>query len=77
MNALTLTDAYSWLVVDGRVTHTLLYLARHCQKGLLDVGGVLGRRLEEGDAEAVCEFLFMAHRGVVRGRDLHARVVER
>jgi len=49
------------LVVDGRVAHALLDLAGHGQEGLLDVAGVLGRGLEEGDAEAVCEFLFIQH----------------
>lgn len=45
-------------VVSGdAATHALLDLAGHGQEGLLDVAGVLGRRLEEGDAEAVGEFL--------------------
>ena len=45
-------------VVGGNAAaHALLDLAGHGQEGLLDVAGVLGRRLEEGDAEAVGEFL--------------------
>ena len=35
----------------------VLDLLRHCQECLLDVGGVLRRRLEEGDGELVREFL--------------------
>lgn len=37
--------------------HALLDLAGHGQEGLLDVASVLGRGLEEGDAEGVGEFL--------------------
>lgn len=46
--------------VVGRdaAAHALLDLAGHRQEGLLDVASVLGRCLEEGDAEAVGEFLF-------------------
>ena len=57
LHALPLADLHGWLVVDGRVAHTLLDLAGHGQESLLDVAGVFGRCLEEGDAEAVCEFL--------------------
>jgi hypothetical protein len=53
-----LSDLDGWLVVDGRVAHALLDLARHGQEGLFDVAGVLGGCFEERDAEAVCEFLF-------------------
>ena len=35
----------------------VLDLLRHCQECLLDVGGVLRRRLEEGDGKLVREFL--------------------
>jgi hypothetical protein len=44
-------------VVRCCAAHALLDLAGHGQEGLLDVAGVLGRRLEEGDAQAVGEFL--------------------
>jgi hypothetical protein len=46
------------LVVDGGVAHALLDLAGHGEEGLLDVAGVLGGGLEEGDSEAVCELLW-------------------
>jgi hypothetical protein len=49
LHALALADLHGGLVVDGGVAHG--------QEGLLDIAGVLGRGLEEGDAEAVCEFL--------------------
>jgi len=45
------------LVLRGGASHPLLDLARHGQVGLLDVGCVLGRCLEEGDAERVGELL--------------------
>ncbi len=45
-------------VVGGGGAHPLLNLAGHGQEGLLNVAGVLGRRLEEGDAEAVGKFLY-------------------
>ena len=45
------------VVSSDAAAHALLDLAGHGQEGLLDVAGVLGRRLEEGDAEAVGEFL--------------------
>ena len=47
--------------VVGRdaAAHALLDLAGHRQEGLLDIAGVLGRRLEEGDPEAIGEFLFL------------------
>jgi hypothetical protein len=55
--ALALADLHGGLVVDGGVTHALLDLAGHGEESLLDVAGVLGGGLEEGDAEAVCELL--------------------
>lgn len=58
LHTLTLSDLHRRLVVDGRVAHALLDLACHGQEGLLDVAGVLGGGLEEGDAEAVREFLY-------------------
>jgi len=57
LHALALADLHRRLVVDGRVAHPLLDLAGHGQEGLLDVTGVLGGGLKEGDAEAVCELL--------------------
>lgn len=57
LDGATLADLDSGLVVDSGVSHTLLDLAGHGQEGLLDVGCVLGRCLEEGNAEAVSEFL--------------------
>lgn len=44
-------------VARRRSAHALLDLAGHGEEGLFDVAGVLGRGLEEGDAEAVGEFL--------------------
>ena len=38
-------------VGGGLRAHALLDLSRHGQESLLDVGGVLGRGLEEWDAE--------------------------
>ena len=57
LHTLTLADLHGGLVVDGGVTHALLDLTGHGKEGLLDVAGVLGRGLEEGNAEAVCELL--------------------
>jgi hypothetical protein len=57
LDGATLTDLDGRLVVDGGVAHAFLDLAGHGQEGLLDVGCVLGRCLEEGNAEAVGEFL--------------------
>lgn len=45
-------------VARRRGAHALLDLARHGEERLLDIAGVLRRGLEEGDAEAVGEFLF-------------------
>lgn len=44
-------------VVGSRGAHALLDLASHGQESLLNVAGVLGGGLEEGDAQAVSEFL--------------------
>ncbi len=57
LNALTLTDLDGGLVIDGGVAHALLDLSGHGQEGLFDVGRVLGRGLEEGNAETIGEFL--------------------
>lgn len=57
LDSLALADRDRGLVVHRGRAHALLDLPGHGQKGLLDVGSVLGRRLEEGDAEAVGEFL--------------------
>lgn len=40
-----------------RIDVPVLDLLRHSQESLLDVGSVLRRRLQEGDAELVSEFL--------------------
>lgn len=58
LDGATLTNLDGRLVVDSGVAHALLDLASHGQEGLLDVGCVLGRSLEERNAEAVSEFLF-------------------
>lgn len=44
-------------VVGGCGTHALLDLAGHGQERLLDVASVLGRSLEERNAQAVGELL--------------------
>lgn len=51
VDALALANVDGGLVVDSCVAHALLDLASHGQECLLDVGGVLGRGLEEGDAD--------------------------
>ncbi len=57
-NALALADLDSrFRVVGGCGAHALLDLAGHGQESLLDVAGVLGRSLEEGDSQAVGKFL--------------------
>jgi hypothetical protein len=38
-------------------SHTVFDLLSHGQESLLDVGGALGRSLQEGDRELVSEFL--------------------
>jgi len=58
LHALALADLHGGLVVDGGVTHALLDLAGHGEESLLDVAGVLGGGLEEGNSEAVCELLW-------------------
>ncbi len=58
LNTLALSDLNCGLVVDGGGSHAFLDLAGHGQKGLFDVGGVLGRGLEEWDPQAVGKFLF-------------------
>lgn len=57
LDALALTDLYRGLVVDCGGTHALFDLSCHGEEGLLDVGSVLGGCLEEGDSNAVSEFL--------------------
>ena len=53
------------LVVGGRGAHALLDLAGHGQEGLLDVASVLGRGLEERNAQAVGEFLYASNQYIV------------
>jgi len=50
-------DARFRVVGGDAAAHSLLDLTSHCQESLLDVAGVLGRGLQEGDSEAVGEFL--------------------
>jgi hypothetical protein len=58
LNALTLSNLHRRLaVIDGRRTHPFLDLPRHGQESLFDIRCVFGRGLEEGDAQAVSEFL--------------------
>lgn len=56
---MALSDLDGWLgVVGGCGSHALLDLAGHGQESLLDVAGVLGRSLEEWDAQAVSKLLW-------------------
>ena len=57
-------------VVGRRRAHALLDLARHGQEGLLDVAGVLGRRFEEGNAQAVGELLFAPSASISHGKEV-------
>lgn len=57
LNALSLPNLYCRFVIDSRGAHTFFDLSGHSQEGLLNVRGILGRGLEERDAEAVCKFL--------------------
>ena len=43
--------------VHGRCSHTILDLLSHRHEGLFDIGGALGRSLQEGDRQLVGEFL--------------------
>ncbi|KAK1253912.1 hypothetical protein MKX07_001989 [Trichoderma sp. CBMAI-0711] len=57
-DALALADVHAgFRVVGRRGAHALLDLASHGQESLLNVAGVLGGGLEEGDAQAVSELL--------------------
>lgn len=57
-DALALADLDGgFRVVGGGGAHALLDLAGHGQESLLDVAGVLGRGLEEGDSQAVSKLL--------------------
>lgn len=42
---------------NGRSTHTILDLLGHGHEGLFDVGGALGRSLQEGNRQLISEFL--------------------
>lgn len=58
--AVAWADLDVWLsVVRGGGSHALLDLPGHGQESLLDVAGVLGRGLEEWDAETVSKLLFI------------------
>jgi hypothetical protein len=54
---MALANLNFFIVIDGGRSHALLDLSCHCQEGLLDVARVLGRGLEERDAQAIGEFL--------------------
>ena len=56
--AVTRANLDVWLsVVGSGGSHALLDLPGHGKEGLLDVAGVLGRSLEEWDAQAVGKLL--------------------
>jgi hypothetical protein len=57
LHTVSLPDRDRWLGIGGCGAHALLDLAGHGEESLLDVGRALRGGLEEGDAEAVCEFL--------------------
>lgn len=57
LDALSTGDLDSWLVVGGSRAHTLLDLASHGEESLLDIAGVLGRRLKERNTERIGELL--------------------
>ena len=59
VDTLALADIDRGLVVDSGVAHAFLDLASHGQESLLDVGRILGRSLEEWDAERVGKFLHL------------------
>ena len=60
-DALALADLHARLgVVGSRRAHPLLDLAGHGEESLLNVARVLGRGLQEGNAQAVGKFLYMA-----------------
>ena len=57
-NGMARANLDTWLGVGRSLTsHALLDLTRHGQESLLDVARVLGRGLEERDAEAIGELL--------------------
>jgi len=67
LHALALADLDGRLVVDGRGSHTLFDLSGHGQESLLDIGRVLGRGFEEGDAQAVRKLLWAPNQQEMRG----------
>lgn len=59
--------------VETHQRYLVLDLLRHRQKGLLDVDGILGRGLEEGDADRVGKCLQpLDGGGIKRGHALAA-----
>ena len=54
---MALSDLNCGLVVNGRGAHTLLDLSCHCEEGLFNVGSILSGGFQEGNANAVREFL--------------------
>lgn len=59
LHALALAHLHCRLVVNGCRAHALLDLSSHGQEGLLNVRSILGRSLQERNAEAVGEFLII------------------
>ena len=57
LHTLALADRDRRFGVGGCGSHAFLDLSSHGKESLLDVGSTLCGSLEEGDAEAVCEFL--------------------
>lgn len=56
-NTLALADLDGGFRVGGCRAHALLDLTGHGKESLLDVAGVLGGSLEEGDAQGVSKLL--------------------
>jgi hypothetical protein len=51
---------------DSGSTHAVLDLLGHGHEGLLNIGGTLGRGLQEGNGQLVSEFLVVKGRSMVR-----------
>lgn len=56
-DALALADLDGGFRVGGRCAHAFLDLAGHGQESLLDIAGVLGGGLEEGNTQGVSKLL--------------------
>lgn len=68
--ALSSSHLYSWFVVRGSSSHAFLDLASHREESLFNIAGVLGGRLEEGNAKAISEFLEAEELVIVQGESL-------